>query len=221
MLRLDLHTHSKYSPDSSLEVKEIVKTATKRGIHGVCVADHNTLRGSSLAETLEVRGVIVVRGVELSSKEGHILAYGLREDVAPGLSAEEVVQQVVDQGGFPVAAHPYRFWSGLGEEVIRAVPFQGLEALNSRSVARHNARAGRLAEELRLPVTAGSDAHRLTDIGRTVVLLPDGLETGEEVMESLRKGEGRTAGASRGAGRTVHYVGKAVSGWILRGFRRI
>lgn len=222
MLRLDLHTHSKYSLDSSEEVGDILGTVSRRDIHGVCVSDHNSLKGSEVASDLgREHGLLIVRGMEISSAEGHILAYGIEEEVPRGLSAKETIQRVADLGGLAVAAHPHRFWSGLGDVVTRKAGFHAIEVLNARSIASHNHRAEALAEELGLPTTAGSDAHSLVDIGKALVLLPEGLESEEDVLEALRKGRGRTAGVSRDRRRTVRYVTGSVGNWILRGFRKI
>ncbi len=222
MLRFDLHTHSKYSFDSSEEVGEMLKTAARRGIQGICVSDHNSLRGSEEAlELQEDHGIIIIRGMEVSSSEGHVLAYGVREEVPRDLDALETVERIADLGGLAVAAHPHRFWSGLGEEVTRTAGFHAIETLNARSVAIHNAKAEALAEELGAPATAGSDAHRLGDLGKAIVLLPEGLENEEDVLEALRKGRGRTAGVSRDRKRTARYVVRSVGNWLRRGFRRI
>lgn len=222
MLRLDLHTHSRYSRDSRSGVRAILQTAQRRGLHGVSITDHNSLKGSLRgAEWATDLGLVLVRGMEISSSAGHILAYGLDEEVPRDLSPADTVERIRALGGFAVAAHPYRFWSGLGEANTRADAFDALEVLNARSITRHNAQAEGLAGELSLPGTAGSDAHHLEDVGRALVLLPEDLEDEAGILEALRRGEGRTAGVSRSGGRTLRYVGKAVGEWILRGFRRI
>lgn len=222
MIRLDLHTHSKYSVDGSEEVEDILDTAARRGVQGICVSDHNSLQGSEIASGLgREHGLVIVRGMEISSADGHILAYGIAEEVARGLSARETVERIQDLGGLAVAAHPQRFWSGLGDRTTRAAGFHAIEVLNSRSIANHNRGAEALARELGLPATAGSDAHRLVDIGKALVLLPEGLESEEEVLEALREGRGRTAGVSRDWRRTARYVATSVGNWIARGFRKI
>ena len=43
-MKYDLHAHSKYSPDSVLEPERIVKTAIKRGLSGIAVTDHDTIK---------------------------------------------------------------------------------------------------------------------------------------------------------------------------------
>lgn len=200
----------------------MVQTAKARGLRGLAVTDHNSLGGSRRAlELASGPDLIVVRGMEISSRDGHILAYGVEEEVPRGLDAMDTLRAIEALGGLAVAAHPGRFWSGLKEEDVRASPFQAIEALNARSVARHNRRATALGQELGLPVTGGSDAHRLADLGRAVVTIPEGAATEEEVLEALRKGEGQLAGSSRTSGRTFRYVAKSVSEWVVRGFRKI
>lgn len=222
MLKLDLHVHSHHSPDSSSAPKDIVTTVRRRGLQGLAVTDHNSLEGSeAVRRPARKAGLLTLAAAELSTRDGHVLAYGLREPVPPRLTAEETVERIREQGALAVAAHPHRFWSGLGEETVRSGTFDGVEGLNARSVARHNARAEALARDLDLPMTAGSDAHRLADIGRGILLLPDGLEGEEDLLAALRKGEGRPAGLSRSGTRTLGYVFKAVGEWILRGFRKM
>jgi len=44
-MKHDLHIHSKYSSDGILEPERIVKIAIKRGLNGIAVTDHNTIKG--------------------------------------------------------------------------------------------------------------------------------------------------------------------------------
>ncbi len=205
-----------------MPVREMLRVAARLDIQGVAITDHNRADGSEEARRLaREAGLLSIRAMELSAREGHILVYGLQEPVPPRLPAAEAVEKIREQGGLAVAAHPYRFWSGLGEAVVREVQFEGVEGLNARTTSRSNRRAERLAQDLGLPMTAGSDAHRLADIGRGLLVLADEYETEGDLLAAIRKGRGRPVGLSRGAGRTVRYVTKSVGEWMLRGFRRM
>ncbi len=220
-MRLDLHSHSRYSPDSRLDPVEIVKVAKSRGLDGIAITDHNAVRGAADAwEYGRGVGILVVRGTEVSTKEGHVLAYGVKETIPRDLSPRETVERIVALGGVPVAAHPYRFWSGLGEEATVSVPFAAYEVRNARTLRRGNARASALAAAKGIAGIGGSDAHFLEEIGRAVTIV-DGVSTEEEVLEALRKGRVRAEGVDRGAAATVRYVTKCVGQWIRRGMRRI
>jgi predicted metal-dependent phosphoesterase TrpH len=205
-----------------MSVREMLKTAVRRDIQGLAITDHNRTEGSDEARRLAAEaGLLCLRGMELSAQEGHILVYGLQDPVPARLPAAEALERIREQGAFAVAAHPYRFWSGLGEDVVRSAPFEGIEGLNARTTKRDNGKAERLAEELGLPMTAGSDAHRFSDIGRGLLILPDAYESEGDLLPAIRRGRGRPVGLGRGAGRTVRYVTKAVGEWMLRGFRRM
>jgi len=46
----DLHIHSKYSKDSINDPKWIIKIAKNKGLNGVAITDHNTIKGSLVAK---------------------------------------------------------------------------------------------------------------------------------------------------------------------------
>jgi len=220
-VRLDLHSHSRYSPDSKLDPAEIVRVAKSRGLDGIAITDHNAVEGAAKAwDYARGIGVTVVRGTEVSTKEGHVLAYGVREPIPRDLSSRETVERIVADGGIPVAAHPYRFWSGLGEQATVETPFAAYEVRNARTLRRGNAKASALAASKGVPGIGGSDAHFLEEIGRAVTVVED-ASTEVEVLEAVRRGSARAEGVDRGASATVRYVTKCVGQWILRGMRRI
>jgi len=77
-----------------------------------------------------------------------------------------------------------------------------IEVFNSRTTFRSdNEKARRLAEELGLPMGAGSDAHSPWELGTTYVEMPD-FEGPQEFLEALR--QGRIVG--RSASPLVHVV---------------
>lgn len=43
-MKYDLHIHSKYSSDGVLEPERIIKIATKRGLNGIAITDHDTIK---------------------------------------------------------------------------------------------------------------------------------------------------------------------------------
>jgi hypothetical protein len=213
--------HSRYSPDSKLDPIEMVKVAKARGLDGIAITDHNAVDGAKKARAYgDSAGVLVIVATEVSTADGHVLAYGVDQTLPRDRSARETVEDTLALAGVPVAAHPYRFWSGLGEEETLASSFAAYEAQNARTLRRGNTRAQSLAAAQRVGLTGGSDAHFYHEIGRAVTIV-DGGSTEGEVLEALRRGTTRAEGTDRGAGATARYVTKAVGEWIARGFRRI
>ncbi len=216
-MKVDMHIHSIYSSDGTLEVKEILKIARKRGLGAIAITDHNEIRGSIEARKLNI--LPVIRGIEISSKEGHILAYGVSCLIPRDLDIEETIERIRDCGGIAVAAHPYRYWSGIGEENARKFNFDAIEAFNGRCKKKSNEKAEKLCETLAKPFTAGSDAHFADEIGKAGIVVEG--ETEDDIIQSIMRRNVHIFGTSRSGTATLRYVVKAVSGWIQRGFRKI
>jgi predicted metal-dependent phosphoesterase TrpH len=218
-MKADLHIHSCRSRDSSVAVREIVQWAKALDLGCIAITDHNTLEGST--EARAIQGILVVPGMEVSSANGHILAYGISEEVPRGLGVEETVERIHDLGGLAVAAHPYRIWSGLGEENVLKAEFDAIETRNSRSTRGGNRKAASLAKRLETGVTGGSDAHVLEQVGAAVTLFPNECGTVDEVLDAIAKRETKVEGRSRGPADSLTYTIKCVSEWAARGFRRL
>jgi predicted metal-dependent phosphoesterase TrpH len=220
-MRLDLHNHTRYSPDSLIAPADVVRVARKAGLDGIAITDHNAVGGIREAEGAVGSELLVIPGIEISTKSGHVLAYGVREVVPRDLSVAETVRRVEALGGVAVAAHPYRFWSGLGEVALSEAPFVAYETSNARTLRRGNERARAVALARRVGQTGGSDSHFLDEIGRAITTIDSGIVGPEDVVEALRAHRTSAEGRSRGASATVRYVTKAVGEWIFRGMRRI
>ena len=220
-MRLDLHNHTRYSPDSRVVPAELVARAKATGLAGVAISDHNAVGGIPAAEEAAGSDFLVIPAIEVSTKSGHVLAYGVREIVPRDMSVMETVERIVALGGVAVAAHPYRFWSGLGEAAVVESPFAAYETFNARTLARGNLRAQALARERGVGQTGGSDSHFLDEVARAVTVIDAGLLRPDDVVQILGEGKTLAQGRDRGASATVRYVTKAVGEWIVRGMRRI
>lgn len=220
-MRFDLHTHSTYSRDGSAPPSAIVGRCKGLGLSGIAVTDHNEVKGYFEARAAgRSEGLLVLGGTEVSTSEGHVLAYGVRELIPRGLSAAETMDLIKDAGGMAVAAHPVRFPSGMGLKLARELPWDGIEVLNGGSSRRANANATRLARDLGASRTAGSDAHRLDELGRAYTEI-DNVFTEDQMLDALRKGLGRPGGRSRTALEGVAYSIETMSEWLRGGMRRL
>ena len=218
---LDLHNHTRYSPDSGVVPQELVARARQTGLHGIAVTDHNAVGGIREAEAAAGKDFIIVPAIEVSTSSGHILAFGIREVVPRDCSPAETVERIVALGGVAVAAHPYRFWSGLGEAALSAAPFPAYETHNARTLRGGNVRAQALARTRKVGGTGGSDSHFLDEVAKALTVVNSGTVRADDVIQMIGAGKTSGQGANRGAAGTVRYVSKAVGEWILRGMRRI
>ena len=220
---LDLHNHTRYSPDSKVDPIALVRLAQSIGLHGIAITDHNAIGGIRVAA--EAAGsfpdFVVIPATEVSTARGHILAYGVKTTIPRDLTPVETVEQIVAEGGVPVAAHPYRFWSGLGEDAAVSARFAAYEVHNARTLRRGNERAISLAARTRVGHTGGSDSHFLHELGRGVTSLNRGATTVDDILQAIGSRRTQGVGLHRGPWETTTYITKCVGEWLLRGMRRI
>ena len=219
-----MHVHTEHSMDGSVPLKVYARLARSLGLSGFAVTDHNTIDAHrDINAVSREYDVLIIPGVEISSSQGHIVAYMVNEDIPRMLEPAEVVDRVHEQGGYAVAAHPYRFWSGLPADVIKSLKFDAMEVKNARSSRVANLRAGRLYSTLKkkgtIGCSAGSDAHTTGEFGRAYVETE--ASSAEDIVKSIVAAKTICKGKSRSASGTARYVRKAVSEWSQRGFKRI
>ena len=174
----DLHIHTAYSVDGTATPQAVLKHAAHHtDLDVIAITDHDEIRGALEARELDGQYAIeVVPGVEITSRDGHILALWVERNIPAGLSAEETIGRIGEQGGLAIAAHPMtRGTSSLSDKTIRraldipdlAAIFIGIETFNAGLLYDRlsNRRARLLAETLPVAQVANSDAHTPWMIG--------------------------------------------------------
>jgi len=221
--RVDLHVHSVYSPDSALSLRTIVEAARAAGLNGFALTDHNSVAGRAglTEERSRHPDLLLIPGVEVSTADGHLLAYGLEEAPPARRPLPETIDWVRTHGGEPALAHPYRWTHGAGERWVRSAAVGTIETRNGASTARANRAAERAARERGIGSIGGSDAHRPRAIGRACTEFPERLESVEDLLVALRRGEGRAVGSSLGAWGAFAWSVRNGALRAARGFRPI
>ena len=220
-MKADLHIHTHHSGDNEQKLEEVFLMAKRLGLGAIGVTDHNTLKGGLEAKESAPPGLIVIPAVEVTSDEGHILAYNISDNVPRGRSVTETIDLIHELGGIAVAAHPYRMWSGLGSEAILRNRFDAIEAINGRNTQSGNRKGVELAQRAHLPMVAGSDAHRAEKIGEALTIFPDDCRTVEELIMAILDGRTNVEGAGRGTRETLRYGSRSISQWLGRGMKRL
>ncbi|MFZ1721950.1 MAG: PHP domain-containing protein [Microgenomates group bacterium] len=104
----DLHTHTKHS-DGMLSTEEMVDLAILMGLSALSITDHDTLLGSdNAADYVSKNGLPIelIRGMEISSQDGHILAYNIDDQIPPNLTLSECIRRIHRQNGIVIIPHP-------------------------------------------------------------------------------------------------------------------
>ena len=202
---IDLHTHSyPNSDDSFMSVDELIEGSKSLGLDGICLTDHDVFwTGEQISDLSSKHDFLVIPGCEINTEAGHVLVFGLTQ-YQFGMHRPEFLQASVDKAeGVMIAAHPYRrrFLEepaerpGVREEMLeraRSDEFfqmcQGIEALNGRGLAIQNEFSLELGRLLSSNMTAGSDAHKVEQIGTVATEFNGQVSCLKDLIRELREG---------------------------------
>src|SRR6516225_8206672 len=161
----DLHIHtSRHSPDSVLDPFVLLRRARDLGLDGVVITEHDWLWTEDELDELRAAapGLVVLAGVEVSARQGHFLAYGVRDPFAipRGIGVAALCREVHRQGGAVVAAHPFRWGQRFRDILRRDRPdLDGLELMTNNMDADCRRQAGAVFADHALAGLGSSDAH--------------------------------------------------------------
>jgi predicted metal-dependent phosphoesterase TrpH len=190
----DLHMHTSWSHDCSIEPAELVDHARAIGLGAIAVTDHNVFRGA--LETVELaRGseLTVIPGEEIKTDaHGEVIGLFLEDEIPRGMSFPHTLAAIREQGGIVYLPHPFDRMHSIPDPSTlhrHLDEIDVLEVYNARLLRdSFNDEALRFARKYRLLQGAGSDAHVLQGVG-TGALRMRRFEGPEEFLLSLRTAE--------------------------------
>ena len=123
---------------------------------------------------------------EITTDTGaHVLAYGIHDAISPGLSLEEIIDEINKQGGVSSAPHPFSLLDALRDSAKKC---DMVEVFNSNNVdVLSNAKATAFALDNNMTQVAGSDSHVLSTLGRCVNVI-DSENNLDDVLFSMKHG---------------------------------
>jgi predicted metal-dependent phosphoesterase TrpH len=185
-IRIDLHAHTRRSPDAWTPPAELVRRAGAAGLDRIAVTDHGRLDGAREAAALDPARVIL--GLEVRCREGvDLIGLFVREEIPDHLPAADVAAAIRAQGGVVYAPHPFAYRSRPRDRarVVLGVA-DVVETFNARAfVPAWNRRAAAAAAAAGLPGFASSDAHFPWEIGRAWTDVP-AFADGASFVEAAR-----------------------------------
>lgn len=201
---IDLHSHTwPRSHDSVLSPDDLVVRAKNAGLDAIAFTEHDTVWSQKDIDELRAKhNFLVLAGVEISTDDGHILAFGIDKYVFGMHRSKELASYVERGNGAMVAAHPYRrqmpWFSKKEEEYVAALEKAGknpayeycvgLEEQNGRGSDKENEFSRRLCEMMNLPGTGGTDSHAIGDIGKSATYFEANIRDERELITELKAG---------------------------------
>jgi predicted metal-dependent phosphoesterase TrpH/glycosyltransferase involved in cell wall biosynthesis len=191
---VDLHMHTTWSHDCSIEVPELVDHAEAEGLGAIAVTDHNAFGGA--LEALELargRDLVVIPGEEVKTDgQGEVIGLFLQEEIPRGLSFTDTIAAIREQGGLVYLPHPFDRLHAIPDPATlhrHLAEIDVLEVYNARLLFEaYNDEAVRFARKYGVVAGAGSDAHVLQGVGTGAVRMRR-FDGPEDFLLSLRTAE--------------------------------
>jgi predicted metal-dependent phosphoesterase TrpH len=190
--KIELHSHTIYSKDSLIRLNDLPEICRQQGIDKLAITDHNRAAGALNAYRLFP--ILIIPGEEIMTTEGELLAWYIREEVPAGLTPEEAIRRLRDQGAVIGVAHPfdrYRKGAWKADSLERIVDLvDAIEVFNARCLhLEDNQKALAFAEQQGKLMTCGSDAHIRREYGKATLLAEPFANTADGLRQALQMAE--------------------------------
>jgi len=160
-MKIDFHTHTYHSYDCDMKPLTILKLAKERGLDGIIINDHDTIKGGQECKKINpYEDLLVIVGAEIRTDIGDVTGIFLKEEIK-SRHYKDVINEIKSQGGISILNHP--FVQHKLEGVDFSV-FDFIEGYNGRLNPEQNEKAIQLAKTHGKLIIAGSDAHTYSEI---------------------------------------------------------
>ena len=190
----DLHMHTSWSHDCSMEVDELLDYAEEQGLGAIAITDHNAFGGALEAvEKARDRNLVVIPGEEIKTdNQGEAIGLFLQKEIPRGMSFADTLAAIRAQGGLVYLPHPFDRRHAIPDPATlhrHLAEIDVFEVYNARLLFEtYNDEALRFARKYNLTMGAGSDAHVLPGVG-TGVMSMRAFRNAEEFMISLHSAQ--------------------------------
>jgi PHP domain-containing protein len=191
VLAADFHVHTFPFSASTLAPWDVVLEARRQWLDVIAITGHDQVLAGKIGQWFSRRigGPTVLVGEEIISPHYHLIAVGIHSTVSWRRTAAAAIDEVHQQGGIAVAAHPVaQFWPAFDDEAMRKL--EATEVL--QPIAYSSEDASRQLQQFygrkRLTAIGSSDYHGLGPLGlcRTYVFVREDTEQG--ILQALRDG---------------------------------
>jgi predicted metal-dependent phosphoesterase TrpH len=161
-------------------------------LDAIFVTNHNTLTGYDQLlqyknDHSKFKNIKVYPAEEITIDTGaHVLAYGIHDEIQPGITLEEVIDQVRTQGGVSSAPHPFSLLDALRSGAKKC---DMVEVFNSNNIdILSNARATQFALDNNMIQVSGSDSHVVSTLGRCLNVI-ESENSLDSILQSMKHGK--------------------------------
>ncbi len=206
--RVDLHVYSNATEGAHSSIEELVRAARRAGLDAIAITDHDYCT----PVPIEMRGVLLIPGCEITTLGGHILGVFLERPIdftrlhKHGLpTADEAVLEIHRCGGLAILAHP--FTDKNANPALFPIRPDAVETISARAALQRsdaNEQALLWATAHQRPQVGSSNAYSPAEVGNAYTeiacrrlsrsLLKEALDLGHCRPVSVRDTNNTTCG---------------------------
>ena len=203
-IKLDLHIHTIYSGDSLIKPLDAVKYAKQKGLDGLAITDHHSLKAYRIMkEVASDQNLVIIPGVEINTNIGDVIALFVNEKFKFKEHEKflDIFEKIKEVDGIIVIPHPFDFLRDstlqikhINDSIIKKF-IDGIEIINSRIILKRSIKKAReFNKKYNLFESGGSDAHSIKEIGNGYTLIQDTDKSHESIRRSLLSNKSRSMG---------------------------
>ena len=185
---VDMHVHTNTSPCSYMALEDTL-AEIEGAVDAIVITDHDAVNSydesylSELEKKYEVK--VFTQSLEISTAQGHILAYGMTENLPINLDVHDVIEIIHSKDGLAVAAHPFTPM-GIGDTLYNA-DVDAIE-INCSRPKYANLHAREAAKTMGVTLISGSDSHTSFQVTVCATKYQKPLNSMKEIIEEVKKG---------------------------------
>lgn len=188
-MKYDLHVHTYYSHKcSGMSPEKAIDAARKRGLNGIAITDHNTIKGALEAKRINKdKNFKIIIGEEVSTDKGHVVCLNVKKEIKPN-KRHLVIKEAKKQNCIIIAAHPFDYFRNNFKGTIPK-DIDAIEVKNGRcSLPLFWWKAKAYAKKHNIPISGGSDSHFPIEVGRVFTEFYGNLKTAIKNHKTNAKG---------------------------------
>ncbi len=224
-MRFDMHCHTKEgSLDGKVTLRDYVLRLKILGYDGMLVTDHDSYKAwrwyTRNSDDPVFKDFTILKGIEYDTCDGgHILVIMPSDVNFPilefrGLPVRLLIELVHAFHGILGPAHPTgeKYLSITNGKYYHKHPevlgeFDFIETYNSCITEEANERAAEIAEEYGLPCFAGSDSHKLDNIGLAYTDFDQPILSEDDLIEYIKTSPSISCGGEHYSGTSRDHLG--------------
>ncbi|MBN1665406.1 MAG: hypothetical protein JW943_17555 [Deltaproteobacteria bacterium] len=189
--RGNLHIHTTCS-DGLDTYEDMVQYALILNFGFIAVTDH-TFGGSALcndviSQCAAEKRLLCIPGMEVTGKV-HLLAIGIRNEIDKRLTVKQQVEEIHQQGGLAIAAHPFRSDTAYTDEELFET---GLDAVECKGIpANREKDFYDKLKERNIPCVYNTDAHMTTQMILIWNVCDGEIKSLDDLKKALKTGKCR------------------------------